>query len=52
MQNYVNQINLEDSHEESHKIGKEEGKKNALSETVKRLLNLDINVKDISKGNC
>lgn len=50
MQDYVNQINLEDSHEEGYKMGKEEGKKNALIETAKRLLNLGINVKDISKG--
>ena len=27
MQDYVNQINLEDSHEEGYKMGKEEGKK-------------------------
>ncbi len=46
MQDYVNQINLEDSHEEGYKMGK----KNALIETAKRLLNLGINVKDISKG--
>ena len=50
MQDYVNQINLEDSHEEGYKMGKKESKKNALIETAKRLLNLGINVKDISKG--
>ena len=58
MQDYVNQINLEDSHEEGYKIGKEagkkeglkEGKENALIETAKRFLNLGISVKDIAKG--
>lgn len=58
MQDYVNQINLEDSHEEGYKIGKEagkkeglkEGKENALIETAKRFLNLGISVKDIAQG--
>ena len=62
MQDYVNQINLEDSHEEGYKTGKEagleegkkeglkEGKENALIETAKRFLNLGISVKDIAQG--
>lgn len=46
MQDYVNQINLEDSHEEGYKLGKE----NALIETAKRFLNLGLSVKDIAQG--